>query len=765
VTADAAFDADHLSLEALRRIDELSARFEAAWDAGATPRIEDYLEGVQEPERTALFRELLLAERELRKERSAPQEESAYRARFPQYSALIRTLFQESDSAGGAHDNALGFLQPSTGPGALGRLGHFDVLEVLGQGGFGIVLRAFDDVLQRVVAIKVLTGQAGATASSRKRFLREARSGAVVRHDNVVQVYTVAEQPRPYLVMEYVAGETLQQRVDRTGPLDVHELLRLGQQLASGLAAAHAQGVIHRDVKPANILLAACGFAPDAKPQAAVVKITDFGLARTVGEASLTQSGIIAGTPAYMSPEQAEGTTIDHRGDLFSLGSVLYFMCTGQPPFAGATALAVLRHVVDHAPRPIQEIVPAVPRRLVDLIARLHAKKPAERFQSADEVADLLGRYLAALQGQDPKCADETEENEALPRSCRPAPPGPTVIVAAPRRRRPRTTAAVAALLLALAGLVLTEATGVTGIGSTVWRLVARQNLAQAPFDANQARAYQDAWAEQLGTQVVTTNSLGMELALIPAGTFVMGAAEGEPDRGVYEVPRHEVVLTRPFRMGVCPVTVGQFREFVTAKGYQTEAESSGKGATVFQDDTWQVNPSASWKDPGFEQADGHPVVCVSWDDARAFCAWLSEKEGKEYTLPTEAQWEYACRAGTQTVFSFGDDEHDLAQHAWYRANSHMNTHAVRQKKPNAWGLYDMHGHVWQWTADWLGGQYYEHSPRANPTGPRASNDRVLRGGDWSCAPGQVRSAFRGFLPPTERKSNGGFRVVCEPSP
>ena len=163
-----------------------------------------------------------------------------------------------------------------------------------------------------------------ATSPARKRFLREARSSAQVRHENVVQVYEVGEQPLPYLAMEFIPGETLQQRLDRTGPLDVPEVLRIGRQIAEGLAAAHACDLIHRDIKPGNILL-------EGGSQKA--KITDFGLARAADDASISQSGIIAGTPMFMAPEQALGHKIDQRADLFSLGSVLYQMVSGRPPF------------------------------------------------------------------------------------------------------------------------------------------------------------------------------------------------------------------------------------------------------------------------------------------------------------------------------------------------------------------------------------------------------------------------------------------------
>src|SRR5262245_50918615 len=298
----------------------------------------------------------------------------------------------QGEPHGDDEEVALGFLQPPTRPGALGRLGHYEVLEVLGRGGFGIVLKAFDDMLHRVVAIKVMAPRLASTSPARKRFTREARASAAIRHENVVDIHAVEEQPIPYLVMEYVAGETLQQRLNRQGPLDVAEILRIGQQVARGLAAAHALGLIHRDIKPSNILLES-GIEERAK-------ITDFGLARAADDASLTQSGYIAGTPMYMAPEQALGQPIDHRADLFSLGSVLYVTCSGRPPFRASTTLAVLKRVAEDTPRPIREVIPEVPEWLCAIVSRLHAKNPADRFPSAKEVADLLARCQAQLHQQ-----------------------------------------------------------------------------------------------------------------------------------------------------------------------------------------------------------------------------------------------------------------------------------------------------------------------------------------------------------------------------
>ncbi len=278
--------------------------------------------------------------------------------------------------------NSLHFLKPSTRPGSLGRIGHYEVLEVINKGGFGIVFRAFDDVLKREVAVKVMAPQIAATSPARKRFLREARSSAAVRHENVVQVYEVAEHPLPYLVMEFIPGESLQQLLARIGPLEVAEVLRIGNQIAEGLAAAHATDLIHRDIKPSNILM-------DLGTHGSA-KITDFGLARAADDASISQSGIIAGTPMFMAPEQALGHKLDQRADLFSFGSVLYQMVSGRPPFRASPTLAVLKRVVEEAPRPIQEIIPETPTWLCDIIAKLHAKNPDDRFQSAREVADVL---------------------------------------------------------------------------------------------------------------------------------------------------------------------------------------------------------------------------------------------------------------------------------------------------------------------------------------------------------------------------------------
>jgi len=215
-----------------------------------------------------------------------------------------------------AEDGGLSFLRPTDKPGLLGLLDRYEVREEIGRGGMGLVLKALDPDLNRLVAIKVLSPILASNATARRRFVREAKAAAAVCHDHVVTVHSVdAADGLPYLVMQYVDGESLQARLDRAGPLAMEEIVRIGRQTATGLAAAHAQGLIHRDIKPANLLL---------ENGVARVKITDFGLARMADDLGLTQDGVIAGTPEYMAPEQARGEAVDPRADLFSLGSVLY---------------------------------------------------------------------------------------------------------------------------------------------------------------------------------------------------------------------------------------------------------------------------------------------------------------------------------------------------------------------------------------------------------------------------------------------------------
>lgn len=262
-------------------------------------------------------------------------------------------------------------LLPSDFPESLGRIGSFEVRAVIGFGAMGVVFKAHDRSLDRLVAIKVMSPALASSGVARQRFSREAKAAAAIQHPNVIEIYSVADhRGLPYLVMPLIKGESLQRRVDRCGVPDLPELLRIACHIAAGLAAAHRQGVIHRDIKPSNILMT---------EGVETALIADFGLARAIDEATMTRSGTLTGTPEYMSPEQSRGEVLDVSSDIFSFGSLLYFLCTGRAPFHARTTYGVIRKIAEDRPPPIHELNPSTPDWLVAMIARLHQKSASVR--------------------------------------------------------------------------------------------------------------------------------------------------------------------------------------------------------------------------------------------------------------------------------------------------------------------------------------------------------------------------------------------------
>lgn len=291
-----------------------------------------------------------------------------------------------------AVDFTVEHLEPSDEPNVLGRLGGgaYDVLEVIGHGSMGVVLKAFDRELKRCVAIKVLAPHFAHSSLAKKRFAREAQAAAAVVHPQVLAIHQVQPAgPLPFLVMPFVVGESLAQRLANQGILELREILRIGTQVAAGLAAAHEQGLVHRDVKPANILL-------EKGVERAV--LSDFGLARAADDVALTRWGVVAGTPQYMSPEQARGDALDGRSDLFSLGCVLYEMATGVSPFRADTMIATIRRLVEESPQAMGSLNPELPPWFIAIVNRLLEKEPSRRFGSAKEVSELLEGCLAHIQ-------------------------------------------------------------------------------------------------------------------------------------------------------------------------------------------------------------------------------------------------------------------------------------------------------------------------------------------------------------------------------
>ena len=314
---------------------------------------------------------------------------------------------------------------------------------------------------------------------------------------------------------------------------------------------------------------------------------------------------------------------------------------------------------------------------------------------------------------------------------------------------------------------------------------------AVAPFDEARAKRHQKEWADHLGVPVETTNSISMKLVLIPPGEFDMGAADApakedaKASGGPYfeerrsEGPLHRVKLSGPFYMGRSEVSVALFRRFVDATGYQTEAEQGARGGMGYSASRkiFVDSPEYTWRNPGFACGDDCPAGIISWNDAVEFCEWLSREEGYRYRLPTEAEWEWACRAGTTTRWSSGDGRDALER----VANVSDVSHSLLQRdvdwhmpwddrypfsappdgfEPNAFGLYHMHGNVWEWCRDWYDPDYYARSPRVDPTGPDAGWRRALRGGAWDYDPFFCRAAVRHGAEPAHRRLNVGFRAV-----
>ncbi len=728
----------------------------------------------------------------------------------------------------------LSFLDPPQAADELGRLGRFRVLEILGRGGMGVVLRAEDPTLRRDVAIKVLNLKSADKSDAKARFLRKAQATAAIDHDNIVTIHDVGEQRgMPYYAMQFLRGESLYDRLSREKRLPIAEAVRTAREIAQGLAAAHAKGLLHRDIKPANVWL---------EEGTGRVKIVDFGLARTGDDDSdLTHSGAVLGTPKYMSPEQAQGEAVDQRCDLFSLGSVLYYFVAGQPPFSGSNVTATLLAVASGRYEDVQSLVPDCPDGLKAIIDRLLKKSPDDRFATAGEV-------VAALQAvEDELSVAPSPISEVIPPAASASSGqggyGKWIALAAAIPifvllgviflwRTPQGTLRVEVndpqleVLIDGDELTLTDKTweGKKKVGKrrlkikvgdqwlkidpqTVFdidggrqkrRLSVRLNdvqlsgnefevvrdretvltitsvpvpaatanasgngdrqagtppLAIAPFGVDEAKQHQQAWAEYLGLpvekEVQLPGEAKMTFILIPPGEYEMGTSKADRQRLfeyaqeagdehvmatlAEEFPQHRVRITRPFYLASTETTQQQW-EAVTGE-----------------------NPSR-WKDDPQQ-----PVDQISWDESREFAARLNAHlgaKGLTIRLPTEAQWEYACRAGTTTDWITGDHQVDVPAVAWVLDARGRMTHPVGTKKPNAWSLYDVHGNAHEWVADYFSLDYYEQSPTDDPTGPAEGSERVYRSGCQSNEVIRCRSATRNHAAPDHTTRYLGVRLA-----
>jgi formylglycine-generating enzyme required for sulfatase activity len=658
---------------------------------------------------------------------------------------------------------------------------EFEVLRKLGGGGMGVVYLARDRLTHRVEVLKVVNPSLATQPGLAERFLREIRAAVQLLHPNIVTAYGALQIDRLLVLkMEYVPGDDLKTVVEKGGPLPVVRACSYAQQVALGLHYAFGKGMVHRDIKPGNLILARDG-------QKHVVKILDFGLVKAMaapgGAADqLTGTGLGLGTPAYMAPEQAkDAARADVRADIYSLGCTLYFLLTGRPPFAGQSPYDLWEAHRSKKAAPLSEVRKDVPADLANVVAKMLAKAPAGRYQEPAEVAQALEPFRTAVMKSVPAAPKPATIPAALVEVHKPgdrtAEPRPRVKPEAVRRagaaRRPanRPIGGTRAVLLGVAGLLL-----VGGCGGAVYWAVSRSHgdpvHAVAPgteggpgapptpkatppengTGRNPAPRSTDKDGPKREGDVVARvkEASGIELVPIPAGSFYMGSPNDDKDALDDERPQHKVTISQPFYLGKYKVTRGQFRRFVEATHHVTEAEKAKDGNT--------------WKDTGFPQTDEHPVVLVSWNDADAYCRWLAEKTGATVRLPYEAEWEYSCRAvrdaikPTTRYYYFGDDVSQLGNYAWYEKNSGEGTHPCGEKLANDFGLYDMHGNAWEWCAD--GERTYKGEDVSDPKGRTDGKLRVNRGGAWSYEARLCRSAARHEDEPSFRREHLGFRVL-----
>jgi len=690
--------------------------------------------------------------------------------------------------------------------------GQYTVLDQIGEGGMGVVLKAQHRRMKRTVAIKVLSSAGMKQPGAVERFHREVEAAAKLEHPNIVAAYDADEhQGVHYLAMQYVEGKDLATIVKDRGPLPIREAVEYTLQAARGLHYAHGEGIVHRDIKPGNLLLDNKG----------TVKILDMGLARIAGaEAAmggperLTTTGQVMGTCDYMAPEQAmDSHLVDARADIYALGCTLYRLLTGNPPYRGESLMQIL---MAHQQAPIPSLCaarPETPAELDAVFQKMVAKKPEDRQPTMAEVIAELEAILGASSGRSATSAAKAEPSSgALAQTLaflqEDAPPGTLTkqkkpIVAertlphigqerdtgsnilnkaqgtvARLRRKPLLLAGLAGGLVLLLGTVLTIGLHRGGQRpSTENSVLSTQSdappLAIAPFDEKKAKEHQAAWAKHLGVPVEIANSIGMKLALIPPGEFQMGSspqlieeelkAHGHDYDQWFKVhlpsegPQHRVRITRPFYFGVYLVTQEEFERVIGANPSSFSVTSKGK-----------VKDKVAGQD-----TKRFPVENVSWDDAVEFCQKLSnlpqeQSAGHTYRLPTEAQWEYACPAGSTGRYGFSsggkaipkeDDEKTLSDYGWFVNNAGGMTHAVGGKRPNGWGLFDMHGNVWEWCRDPYDKAYYAQLPMDDPGGPPRGLDRVFRGGGWHEPAGACRSASRSNHGPGYCGYLVGFRV------
>ncbi len=612
-------------------------------------------------------------------------------------------------------------------------LKQYELRGRIGGGGMGVVYLAYHKYTNRLEALKVINKDLLERRGVLDRFLREIAAACKLNHPNVATAYTALPAGNSLVfAMEHIDGRDLGQVVKQRGPLPVAVAADFIRQAALGLQHAHEKGLVHRDVKPQNMMVSnergEGGMGP-------VVKLLDFGLAKAVSEdahaADLTSAEVVLGSPHYMAPEQAEDARkADVRADIYGLGCTLYFLLTGRPPFQAASLTGLLLAHQRDDPVPVRELRPDVPRELADVLARMMAKRPEARYQEPSEVARALSPFIKHAE-------------PALAPALRPPPRDDLDTT----RKRPTDPATVA------------------------------EGPIPSPQTARGAFRLPIKW--QVGCPVVAGVVLLAFLLLVTLLAYLLGPTpKGQDgDEGSFahepwvgsQAGDLQVVQTgrQEIRLRWCPP--GTFR---MGHGFVTTTLS--QGFWIMETEVWQK----LWEETGeeldwsrFGGSPDLPAYNVSHVDAEEFASLLTTHlhlkgtlpKDLAMTLPTEAQWEYAARAGSDARFAFGDDESQLPNHAWYDRNAGGKVHPVGTRKGNRWGLKDMAGNVAEWCADSL---EVMNDGAVDPIGLMGTADRCLRGGSYLSGAEVCEAASRVKLGPRVRFRNQGLRlVVCPKSP
>ena len=600
-------------------------------------------------------------------------------------------------------------------------IGRYHIIEPLGEGGMAEVYKAYDPRLEREVAVKVIrTGNIPPNHMERllKRFEREAKRMAKFTHPNIVPIIDYGEhEGMPYLVMHYLQGGTLRDKLNATPgkKIDYRQACRLLAPIARALEYAHEKETIHRDVKPANILLTEKG-----QPM-----LTDFGVAKILdldeGQ-TLTGTGVGVGTPKYMSPEQWKNKVVPQT-DVYALGVVLYEMVTGRVPYDAETPAGVLeKQLTEPLVRP-RELNPAIPDEVECVLYKALAKDPLQRYMEMGQFAQALEGLMQPSRVQ--PIAEVTSDTGAVQKQVRQEPARPSLekaklekgVVSGGKARW-----VMGALLLGLVVIIIVENNRTPSPPTMI--AIVESNPTKVPPIA-ETEVVESAPIE---VKISTNEKDGAEMVNVPAGEFLMGSDNGYNN----EKPHHTVYLDE-YWIYKTEVTNAQYAKCV------------GAGSCREPYDTTYYNDSS------YAQ---HPVMKVYWEQAKGYCTWAGSR------LPSEAEWEKAARGTDGRTYPWGDQEPTCDLANFYNCGGKTKTVGSLAQGASPYGALDMAGNVYEWVQDWYAEGYYANSAGENPAGPALGVYHVVRGGSWVDAPWFIRASFRVRDVPTYY-DNFGFRCVC----